>query len=63
VAQAMQKKREEKKKSKVLTDRKALANVRVIQRNLVYVVGLSMHICREEVSCATLLAAHISLGA
>jgi len=48
VKAAMQKKKEEKKKSKVITDRKALANVRVIQRNLVYVVGLSMHICRED---------------
>uniref|UniRef100_A0A061SJX7 CCR4-NOT transcription complex subunit 4 n=1 Tax=Tetraselmis sp. GSL018 TaxID=582737 RepID=A0A061SJX7_9CHLO len=46
---AKQKKKEEKKKGKVATDRKSLANVRVIQRNLVYVVGLSINLCREEV--------------
>ena len=30
-------------------DRRRLFNVRVIQRNLVYVVGLTMNNCKEEV--------------
>jgi CCR4-NOT transcription complex subunit 4 len=30
-------------------NRKNLANVRVIQRNLVYVIGLSLNICKDEV--------------
>ena len=29
--------------------RKHLQNVRVVQRNLVYAVGLPLHCCREEV--------------
>ena len=32
-----------------VVDRRRLFNVRVIQRNLVYVVGLTMNNCREEV--------------
>lgn len=31
-----------------------MQNVRVIQRNLVYVVGLSMNLCREEVCSSPL---------
>ena len=31
-----------------LPERRRLAHVRVIQRNLVYVVGLTMAVCREE---------------
>merc|ERR1719183_1176994 len=30
-------------------NRKNLANVRVIQRNLVYVIGLSLNICKDEI--------------
>ena len=30
-------------------DRRHLASLRVVQRNLVYVVGLTMSVCREEV--------------
>ena len=34
--------------------------MRVIQRNLVYVVGLTMNNCREEVSIPPLLSPFIS---
>ena len=32
-------------------NRKHLANMRVVQKNLVYVVGLSSKLAKEEVSC------------
>lgn len=40
-----------------LAERRRLAHVRVIQRNLVYVVGLTMAVCREEVRCGRKAAA------
>jgi hypothetical protein len=43
------------------TDRRRLAHVRVIQRNLVYVVGLSMATCREEARAARLPRTHAAL--
>lgn len=33
--------------------KKQLANVRVIQRNLVYVVGLTLNVAKEEVPLKT----------
>lgn len=35
-------------------NRKHLANMRVVQKNLVYVVGLSSKLAKEEVSCRAL---------
>lgn len=47
-------KQEEKRKPVASTrPRKDLANVRVVQRNLVYVVGLPMELCYEELLSST----------
>ena len=36
--------------------KKHLASVRVIQRNLVYIIGLPVHLCNESVSTISLFA-------
>jgi len=43
-----QQRKKTKKKVQKVTSRKQLANVRVIQRNLVYVVGLTLNVAKEE---------------
>ncbi|BDA40710.1 probable CCR4-NOT transcription complex subunit 4 at N-terminal half [Coccomyxa sp. Obi] len=43
-----QKKDEKKKAAPVMKMRKDLVNVRVVQRNLVYVVGLALELCYED---------------
>lgn len=47
--------REQKRRNKTLESRRALANVRVVQNNLVFVVGLPVRLADPEVSSA---AAH-----
>lgn len=54
IAQQIKSKRKKEKNKKPaepkeVTNRKSLANVRVIQRNLVYVTNLSVTIAKEEV--------------
>ena len=46
---AQKKQRDQKRKQKVMENRKHLANVRVVQRNLVFVVGLPMRLADPEV--------------
>lgn len=43
------KKKSQKAKSKSSEGRKQLSSVRVIQRNLVYIVGLPLHLADEDV--------------
>jgi hypothetical protein len=43
------KQQERLKKLQELEDRKQLANMRVLQRNLVYVTNLALNIAKEEV--------------
>jgi RNA recognition motif-containing protein len=43
------KKKEKEKKEQEFAARKQLANVRVIQKNLVYVLGLPAKVCSEEI--------------
>lgn len=47
------KQKQNEKKQKVTENRKHLASVRVVQRNLVFVVGLSQRLADPEVSKAT----------
>lgn len=49
LSQAKKQKEREKKELEQM-NRKHLANVRVVQKNLVYVVGLDPKLAREEVS-------------
>lgn len=42
-------------------NRKHLANMRVVQKNLVYVVGLDPKLAKEEVSCDARLDAQIGI--
>ena len=44
-----QKKRKEKERKEVVGEKKQLGNVRVVQKNLVYVLGLPPKLCTEEV--------------
>ncbi|PSN36341.1 hypothetical protein C0J52_16158 [Blattella germanica] len=46
---AQKKQKDQKRKQKVMENRKHLANVRVVQRNLVFVVGLPMRLADAEV--------------
>ena len=46
---AEKKKREKEQKQSMTNSRKHLWNIRVIQRNLVYVIGLSVAIAKDEV--------------
>lgn len=46
------KQKQNEKKQKVTENRKHLASVRVVQRNLVFVVGLSQRLADPEVSTA-----------
>lgn len=48
--------REQKRRNKTLESRRALANVRVVQNNLVFVVGLPVRLADPEVT--TLSTAH-----
>lgn len=48
----MEKKKSHKLKSKTAEGRKQLASVRVIQKNLVYVVGLPLNFADEDVSAS-----------
>ena len=60
---SQQKKERKKKKEKtsepslsssdIIASRKNLSNVRVIQRNLVYVTNLALSVAKEEVCCQT----------
>jgi hypothetical protein len=43
------KQQERLKKLQELEDRKQLANVRVVQRNLVYVTNLALNVAKEDV--------------
>lgn len=45
----MEKKMKNQKKSKSSDGRKQLSSVRVIQRNLVYIVGLPLNLADEDV--------------
>lgn len=47
------KQKQNEKKQKVTENRKHLASVRVVQRNLVFVVGLSQRLADPEVSVAS----------
>lgn len=49
LTQAKRQKEKEKKELENM-NRKHLANMRVVQKNLVYVVGLSSKLAKEEVS-------------
>jgi CCR4-NOT transcription complex subunit 4 len=49
LTQAKKQKEKEKKELENM-NRKHLANMRVVQKNLVYVVGLSSKLAKEEVS-------------
>ena len=42
--------REQKRRNKTLESRRALANVRVVQNNLVFVVGLPVRLADPEVT-------------
>jgi hypothetical protein len=44
------KKKERERKEQELNARKHLSNVRVVQKNLVYVLGLPPNVCSEDVS-------------
>ena len=46
--------KEKEKKGADGTNRKALINIRVIQRNLVYVTNLSLNVAKEEVCYQTI---------
>lgn len=52
MAQQKSKRKREKKKpiEKEVTNLKNLANIRVIQRNLVYITNLALSIAKEEAS-------------
>lgn len=49
------KQKQNEKKQKVTENRKHLASVRVVQRNLVFVVGLSQRLADPEVSVNVLI--------
>lgn len=49
------KQKQNEKKQKVTENRKHLASVRVVQRNLVFVVGLSQRLADPEVSTELLI--------
>lgn len=49
------KQKQNEKKQKVTENRKHLASVRVVQRNLVFVVGLSQRLADPEVSTSVIL--------
>lgn len=49
------KQKQNEKKQKVTENRKHLASVRVVQRNLVFVVGLSQRLADPEVSVDVLI--------
>ena len=52
--QTQQKKRKERERKELdALGRRHFANVRVVQRNVVYVVGLGPRFAKEEVLCAT----------
>ena len=56
-----EKKRKDKEKREMeLNNRRHLANMRVVQKNLVYVIGLSTKVASEEVR-ATLFAVYVEL--
>ena len=46
---AEKRQKDQAKKQKITENRKHLANVRVVQKNLVFVVGLSPHLADPEV--------------
>jgi hypothetical protein len=48
---AEKRQKDQQKKQKATENRKHLANVRVVQRNLVFVVGLSPRLADPEVCC------------
>ena len=47
---AEKRQREQQRKQKITENRKHLANIRVVQQNLVFVVGLPMRLADSEVS-------------
>lgn len=55
-----QKQREKKENKAKDQQRQSLANIRVIQRNLVYVTNLSMSVAKEDVRLVFLLSSSIS---
>lgn len=56
------KQKQNEKKQKVTENRKHLASVRVVQRNLVFVVGLSQRLADPEVSTASHLTNSMTLA-
>ena len=52
---AEKRQKDQQKKQKATENRKHLANVRVVQRNLVFVVGLSPRLADPEVTIYILL--------
>jgi len=56
---AEKRQKDQQKKQKVTESRKHLANVRVVQRNLVFVVGLSPRLADPEVRVFLFKETHI----
>lgn len=56
------KQKQNEKKQKVTENRKHLASVRVVQRNLVFVVGLSQRLADPEVSTVSPAEISVTLG-
>lgn len=56
---SMEKKKCQKLKTKSSDGRKQLSSVRVIQRNLVYIVGLPLNLADEDVVSLSLSLSHI----
>lgn len=54
------KQKQNEKKQKVTENRKHLASVRVVQRNLVFVVGLSQRLADPEVSVVSALTSSMA---
>jgi CCR4-NOT transcription complex subunit 4 len=59
---AEKRQKDQQKKQKATENRKHLANVRVVQRNLVFVVGLSPRLADPEVASYILLTFFTSLN-
>lgn len=60
---AEKRQRDQQRKQKISENRKHLANVRVVQKNLVFVVGLPPRLADAEVSVYTaILFDNINLG-
>lgn len=58
---AEKRQRDQQRKQKISENRKHLANVRVVQKNLVFVVGLPPRLADAEVSSSTLIQSGILL--